>query len=238
MANKEKVIKGLEHEIARTNLTDLEWLDCVEVGLLRDALALLKEQEQKCRECGEATSKAIQELQTKLKAREPIEARLNLCESCTKEYPECDATIDAMEFGRGVGNDNIIGCTAYVNRWKAQEPETSDVPKSDSNVGCWYDITHNYTLEQVVSALKSQGPRVLTLEEVIESEVGAVVWLEDIDKPTVIAGLVYRVFTGMMVVDFQCVARTVTAGFYDYGKRWRCWTSRPDEKTRAETPWE
>ena len=45
MANKEKVIKGLEHEIARTNLTDLEWLDCVEVGLLRDALALLKEQE-------------------------------------------------------------------------------------------------------------------------------------------------------------------------------------------------
>lgn len=23
-----------------------------------------------------------------------------------------------------------------------------------------------------------------------------------------------------------------------YGKTWRCWTSRPDEKRRAETPWE
>ena len=57
-----------------------------------------------------------------LKAQEPIEARLNLCESCAKEYPECDATIDGMEFGCGVGNDNIIGCTAYVNRWKIQEP--------------------------------------------------------------------------------------------------------------------
>lgn len=24
----------------------------------------------------------------------------------------------------------------------------------------------------------------------------------------------------------------------DYGKRWRCWTSRPNEKRRAETPWD
>lgn len=93
-------------------------------------------------------------------------------------------------------------------------------------------------LQDTFVLLKAQEPRVMTLEEVIESEVGAVVWLEDIDKPTVIAGLVDRVFTGTMVVDFQCVARTVTAGFDDYGKRWRCWTSCPDEKRRAETPWE
>ena len=43
------------------------------VGWLDDAISLLKEQEQKYRECGEATSKAIQELQTKLKAQEPVE---------------------------------------------------------------------------------------------------------------------------------------------------------------------
>lgn len=23
----------------------------------------------------------------------------------------------------------------------------------------------------------------------------------------------------------------------DYGKRWRCWTSRPDQATREATPW-
>ena len=39
---------------------------------------------------------------------------------------------------------------------KAQEAETVDAPKPDSDIGCWYDITHNYTLEQVVSALKAQ----------------------------------------------------------------------------------
>ncbi len=39
---RDKVIKGLEHEVART---ELEWLDCVEVALLRDALELLKAQE-------------------------------------------------------------------------------------------------------------------------------------------------------------------------------------------------
>jgi hypothetical protein len=48
---------------------------------------------------------------------------------------------------------------------KAQEPEALDMPKPDSEIGCWYDITHNYTLEQVVSALKAQEPRVITLEE-------------------------------------------------------------------------
>ena len=46
--------------------------------------------------------------------------RLHLCESCANEYPECDATVDGIEFGSGVGNDNIIGCTAYVNRWTSR----------------------------------------------------------------------------------------------------------------------
>lgn len=39
---REETIEKLEHEVART---DLEWLDCVEVALLRDALALLKKQD-------------------------------------------------------------------------------------------------------------------------------------------------------------------------------------------------
>lgn len=92
-------------------------------------------------------------------------------------------------------------------------------------------------MRDTLALLKAQEPWVMTLEEVIESEVGTVVWLEDIDKPTVIAGLVDRVFTGTMVVDFQCVARTVTAGFDDYGKRWRCWTKEPTEAEREVTPW-
>ena len=44
---REKVIKGLEHEIGRANIPTCgtDFIDCVEVALLRDALALLKAQE-------------------------------------------------------------------------------------------------------------------------------------------------------------------------------------------------
>lgn len=45
---REQVIKELEREVARKdrkNVADLEWLDCVEVKLLQDALVLLKAQD-------------------------------------------------------------------------------------------------------------------------------------------------------------------------------------------------
>lgn len=48
---------------------------------------------------------------------------------------------------------------------KAQEPEAVNAQKPDSDIGCWYDITHNYTLEQVVSALKAQEPVVPIVSE-------------------------------------------------------------------------
>ena len=109
---REEVIKGLQEAVDW--LSTETSLTVVDQWVVRDALALLK-------------------------AQEPIEARLNLCESCTKEYPECDATIDGMEFDCGVGNDNIIGCTAYKNRWKAQEamsPITSEVQYGDHLQHC------------------------------------------------------------------------------------------------------
>lgn len=60
--------------------------------------------------------------------------------------------------------DRDIGFTSYDSEvlkgvlalLKAQEPEAADALEPDSDIGCWYDITHNYTLEQVVSALKLQ----------------------------------------------------------------------------------
>ena len=47
MIDREKVIKGLEHEISRASIPTCgtDFIDCVEVALLRDALALLKAQE-------------------------------------------------------------------------------------------------------------------------------------------------------------------------------------------------
>ena len=44
MPDREKVIEGLRAEIARAEYprVPIEWLDCVEVALLRDALKLLE----------------------------------------------------------------------------------------------------------------------------------------------------------------------------------------------------
>ena len=61
---------------------------------------------------------------------------------------------------------------------KAQEPEAMDAPKPDSDIGCWYDITHNYTLEQVVSALKEQKP---PTSEFISSAIECLLHPQDAD---------------------------------------------------------
>lgn len=119
MTDREKVIKGLECcKIPFTKCYDggcpyFENDGC-KARLKGDALALLKSQE-------------------------PIEARLNLCESCTKEYAECEADKADLVYGSGVGNDNIIGCPWYVNRWKVQEPvEPSIGGDADGMYGNWW----------------------------------------------------------------------------------------------------
>lgn len=178
-----------------------------------------------------------------------------------------------------------------IEALKAQEPETSDAPKSDSDIGCWYDITHNYTLEQVVSALKahelcedavsrkylldqSYSIKFQTIDESDEEAYREkVVCVEDIeDAPSVQPVPMPRVMTLDDLRDIGSVWELNTPpylwmeinpsyrwakGFWvawreiydmmvglhptydadNYGKIWRCWTFRPDEKRRAETPW-
>ena len=181
-----------------------------------------------------------------------------------------------------------------IEALKAQEHEALDMPKPDSDIGCWYDITHNYTLEQVVSALKSRElcedavsrkyllgqSYSIKFQTINESDEEAyrekVVCVEDIeDAPSVQPVPVARVMTAedMWTLKFndtviieqkipsllipvivrdnikhddalevlQVVTAstngTANADYEYYGKTWRCWTSRPDEKRRAETPW-
>lgn len=118
---------------------------------------------------------------------------------------------------------------------KAQKPETSNALKDDDNIGCWYDITHKYTLEQIINALKASDPRVMTLEEALEAEY---VYLD------------VRLHTSLqcecciLIKDEDGDIVPLKKGFWgslecdDYGIDWRCWTSRPDKSTREATPWE
>lgn len=116
MPDLSKIIKGMEYCIdyaqrIKDKINDVPCSGCPYVELKNKEVGY-----------GDCIDTMIIDALALLKAQQPIEERLHLCESCIKEYPECDATKDGVEFGCGTGNDNIIGCTAYMNRWKAQEP--------------------------------------------------------------------------------------------------------------------
>lgn len=93
-----------------------------------------------------------------------------------------------------------------------------------------------------IAMLKAQEPRVMTLEEVQALEANDVVWLEDKGNSEIIPGIVrnrqiWPHSTARVTNFMRWDGCTVIAADRDYGERWRCWTSRPDEKRRAETPW-
>lgn len=50
----------------------------------------------------------------KEKSMEITNNRIHLCQSCHKEYPNCDANNDDIVFGDGIGNDNICCCNKYL----------------------------------------------------------------------------------------------------------------------------
>ena len=89
----------------------------------------------------------------------------------------------------------------------------------------------------IIALLKAQEPRVMTLEEVLATEV---VYAEDIDKAEIIPVLVSRRAHDRIVLVRAHLMGGPSHVIYplisEYGKRWRCWTSRPDEKTREATP--
>lgn len=93
-------------------------------------------------------------------------------------------------------------------------------------------------MKDAIALLKAQEPRVMTLEEVKASK-GDDMYLEISTRtdeiPYITAATLDGVGTKGVVFyyshfDFVAYSRRL------YG--WRCWTSRPNEKVRAETPWE
>lgn len=96
--------------------------------------------------------------------------------------------------------------------------------------GSYYDVATD-----AIALLKAQEPRVMTLDELSEK---TDVWFESLVYGTIAPALSSGSYddgtVGLMTLEEE--------SFYmdeaDYGTKWRCWTSRPDEKRRAETPWE
>lgn len=91
-------------------------------------------------------------------------------------------------------------------------------------------------VDDAINLLKEQEPRVMTLEEVHE-----MAWDYCYLEEEVIKDKVLQIFTGkyrIKCITWPSIASCVL-GFGDdaYGKRWRCWTSRPTDEQRGATPW-
>lgn len=109
----------------------------------------------------------------------------------------------------------------------------------------------NYELHEmyinVITTLKAQEPRVMTLEEVDALGDDAIVWLEclyTVDGKSTITlkpAIYQSENSGPEEDGYYCVVSSWgQSGFYhkdNYMVDWRCWTSRPDQATREATPW-
>ena len=94
-------------------------------------------------------------------------------------------------------------------------------------------------LDAALALPKAQGPRVVKIYELTSGE-PMLVWLEDIDKEETVAGMIFDYVPGRLGFKLTDLASRdrIYPRIEDYLARWRCWTSRPDEKRRAEVPWE
>ena len=92
-------------------------------------------------------------------------------------------------------------------------------------------------ISELDDLLKAQEPRAMTLEEVVKTERNTPIY---IDQRYGMYG--WDIYDGVDIQAKDIVTGAPWAsnefwGWDEYGKTWRCWTSRPTDKRRAATPW-
>ena len=88
-------------------------------------------------------------------------------------------------------------------------------------------LRHNgelFTVNELITLLRTQEPRVLTPDE---ADVAEVVWFEARNHTHIEPMLT----AGKRFAD-------ETADWFRYGRDWRCWTSRPTDEQREAVKWD
>ena len=97
--------------------------------------------------------------------------------------------------------------------------------------GCMDDL-----MSDALSLLQAQEPRVMTLDEVHK-----MAWDYCYLEEEVIKDKVLQIYSGkyrIKCITWSSIAScALTFGDEAYGKRWRCWTSRPTDEQREAAPW-
>lgn len=105
-------------------------------------------------------------------------------------------------------------------------------PYWENNDNCMLEL-----LNDALSLLKAQEPRVMTMEELSELPIDTPVFCEENNDE---CG--WNVFYGIDEEKDVCFCGfKASADYYsleEYGESWRCWTSRPADSERKNTPWE
>ena len=109
-----------------------------------------------------------------------------------------------------------------------------------------FDEEEKEAITKAIEALTAQEPRVMTFGEVKKHYNLPPVFPDDLgmqeDYYQDIQPLYFE-FPNPCALDVHWRSSDHVRTYLDkwedrYNKTWRCWTSRPDAKRRAETPWE
>ena len=95
-------------------------------------------------------------------------------------------------------------------------------------------------MRDALELLKAQGSRVMTLEEVNRFVYG-MPYIIEINKPREEPRLIYGLYSHQGVNGgFYFAFTDARSHFFDvdYGKTWRCWTSRPTDEQREAVKWD
>lgn len=92
-------------------------------------------------------------------------------------------------------------------------------------------------LDFAIETVKTQEPRVMTLEEVKTLPSETDVWLDEFCSIIVAATISCTLYGNAYFYGIEHADYGVDYKLIDYGKEWRCWTSRPTDEQREATPW-
>ena len=110
--------------------------------------------------------------------------------------------------------------------------EVTECPYRDNKAYCVHELAHDAGM-LISELLKAQEPRVMTLDEALGGEE---CWVE---YPN--GGCGYADCYLSYTTDGADIYRTMQHDFNvplaNYGKTWRCWTSRPTEEQREAAKW-
>ena len=111
-------------------------------------------------------------------------------------------------------------------------------PYWDEERGCRETDLFNDTLK-LLDKLEEPETRVQTLEEVNQFVYG-MPYIIETNMPGDEPRLMYGLYSHIGIADnfdFATVNERISLLKSDYGKRWRCWTSAPNNEQREATPW-